>query len=452
MAILDERGLFWWHDEPIPDQQFAPDSSIGGLLKIEEDGQISLDLDLYLPNEHGPMSGIAQRGKPIGRCIQGILKVSGRRILLADVASKGGSFSTNKMSYEGYRAMQCIVSDTPFPPAKGPPKFDTLEIPLEGFEEWLRSGPINISRSDSNISITYEIPDDAVYQCEGEELLIRRQPKIETSGMPGTYAVSIRETASAILRFPQPLVLDQLVAQFTLMEDLFVILADSDYCLDWPWVSTDKEEEKFRFYFAKSRSRGAAEKPAHYKTPTNFRKIRDGFGLIWSEWKKKREQYGPGFYLYLGTRRGTKLYIEHRFVNLVWGLEAFHRRGNPSSMNARGPSLGARLFDVFSRIPIDLDEKRLRDFSATCAKRRNDISHFGGLRSGGSYSDFLKELNSLSGALSALSHALLLYEVGIEASAIKYWIFDSFRGGATKVYFYEVGLLDKSNMESPKQE
>ncbi|MDA9393123.1 hypothetical protein WN73_21680 [Bradyrhizobium sp. CCBAU 45394] len=53
--------------------------------------------------------------------------------------------------------------------------------------------------------------------------------------------------------------------------------------------------------------------------------MRDAFGDIWSNWKQKREEFGPGFYLYLGTRRGLSLYPEHRFVNLIWGIEAFHR-------------------------------------------------------------------------------------------------------------------------------
>ena len=50
------------------------------------------------------------------------------------------------------------------------------------------------------------------------------------------------------------------------------------------------------------------------------------FGAIWSRWKAMRDEFGPGFYLYLGLRRGMAMYIEHRFVNLIWGLEAFTAR------------------------------------------------------------------------------------------------------------------------------
>jgi hypothetical protein len=45
MAILEGRGLFWWADDPIPANQFAPNSCVSGLLKIDNDGSSSLELD-----------------------------------------------------------------------------------------------------------------------------------------------------------------------------------------------------------------------------------------------------------------------------------------------------------------------------------------------------------------------------------------------------------------------
>ena len=45
MNILEGRGLFWWHGEPLADRQFAPNSSVSGHLVIEKDGRASLELD-----------------------------------------------------------------------------------------------------------------------------------------------------------------------------------------------------------------------------------------------------------------------------------------------------------------------------------------------------------------------------------------------------------------------
>ncbi len=43
--MLNDRGIFWWSDTPIPDNQFAPDEAVAGLLTISDTGQISIELD-----------------------------------------------------------------------------------------------------------------------------------------------------------------------------------------------------------------------------------------------------------------------------------------------------------------------------------------------------------------------------------------------------------------------
>ena len=43
--ILQERGLFWWADHPVPSTQFAPDTSVFGELKINREGRVTLDLE-----------------------------------------------------------------------------------------------------------------------------------------------------------------------------------------------------------------------------------------------------------------------------------------------------------------------------------------------------------------------------------------------------------------------
>ena len=138
----------------------------------------------------------------------------------------------------------------------------------------------------------------------------------------------------------------------------------------------------------KSESKAVSPPPVVHECITNFIQLRDRFGDIWSEWKKKRETYGPGFYLYLGTRRGVRLYVENRFANLVFGLEAFHRRKYPPSEGTkldakikrilagvsrprdkkwledvldrtREPPLGQRLFATLREVPLGLDDTRL---------------------------------------------------------------------------------------------
>jgi hypothetical protein len=72
MAILEERGLFWSADEPVPEKQFAPDSCLAGLLTIDDDGQTRLDLDGYLPTPlDGAVRNLMQAANPAARVASG---------------------------------------------------------------------------------------------------------------------------------------------------------------------------------------------------------------------------------------------------------------------------------------------------------------------------------------------------------------------------------------------
>ena len=53
--------------------------------------------------------------------------------------------------------------------------------------------------------------------------------------------------------------------------------------------------------------------------------VRPYMESIVDNWREKRERLGPGFYMYLGTRRGAKSYVENDFSNMTMGLEALHR-------------------------------------------------------------------------------------------------------------------------------
>src|SRR5262249_17787911 len=114
-------------------------------------------------------------------------------------------------------------------------------------------------------------------------------------------------------------------------------------------------------------------------------------------------------------------------------------------------SLETRLFETLKVPPVGLDLERLQAFCRACAHRRNDISHFGGSRRDAAYSDFLKDLNIKSEALSVLYHALLLHELGISEQILKRWMFDSFCAGPIKMQLVEAGLLDRSAVQPVEQ-
>lgn len=169
-----------------------------------------------------------------------------------------------------------------------------------------------------------------------------------------------------------------------------------------------------------------------------------------------------------------ELYVENRFINLISGLEAMHRRKSaeteaPKALadkitrildqvrssndkkwlerqlaHAHEPKLQERLFDVFNTLPLGLAQEALREFCAECAKKRNDMAHFGGDRHAGDYQDFMLDLSKKSDALSYLYHAVLLLEIGIDADILNVHVYRGFRSTLIRHAFVDVGLLPKS--------
>jgi hypothetical protein len=231
MAILEGRGLFWWADDPTPAQQFAPNSSVAGLLKIDNDGSSSLELDGYLPSEHGgPMSALEHSELPADKCIRGLLKGSGQHILLVGLIQSGGQLTSNGISYNQYVASTCLVSENE--PVAANLAFKRLIVPLSGYEEWLKLRTIKTVRTKRTVSVKYKLPKKAYYRLSDGSLTI-------DFGLRGRFGteVSMKETASAHLKFAKPLDLDGMKTCYQIFADLLLLLTSTDYALDWPWVA-----------------------------------------------------------------------------------------------------------------------------------------------------------------------------------------------------------------------
>jgi hypothetical protein len=146
--ILRERGLFWWANQPVPPTQFAPDASVGGELRITMEGVITIDLDGFLTPGTHPFSLLDQSDDPSlkTRKIQGLLRQSSKWVLLSDLSRRGGRSATSNVSYEGFMALYCLVGDRSFPKHKRELAFRFVDVNLDGFEDWLRVGSIQIQR------------------------------------------------------------------------------------------------------------------------------------------------------------------------------------------------------------------------------------------------------------------------------------------------------------------
>lgn len=84
--------------------------------------------------------------------------------------------------------------------------------------------------------------------------------------------------------------------------------------------------------------------------------------------------YGPGFYLRFGALRSTSMYIEHGFVNLIWGIESLHRIAHP---DVKGSASESEMIEGFRKImeaqktTLNSDERRWFDRAMKLASEPN---------------------------------------------------------------------------------
>jgi hypothetical protein len=474
--ILEEHGLFWWRDDAVPTGCFAPENNQTGILRVTDDGRTTLDLSGMLTPGRHPLESMLSNERVLAEtaAIQGILRGTTKHVLLTGLHKGGSHFSSNGISYEAFSASKCLVGHEAFPPHPEPIQAATVEVELKGFEDWLRLRLIEYSRTaDNKVSAQFEPPANRRYAVVDGELELRYDIYAPPNVPYKLGSLEMRPVASLMLTPTVPIALDDAITRHLLFQDVLILLTDSDYAVDWPSVKLDASKPGYTLYFR--RHKNSAQPPKATECWTKFSEIADSLGNFYSEWKTKREIFGPAFYLYLGTRRGLTLFVEHRFANMVWGLESLHRRRNltvsgPSELlrekiarilervtnkndnkwlarklrDAWEPSLENRLFDLFKCLPLDLDPMGLRTFSKDCARLRNDISHFGGLREQSepeAYDKFVRQLSRRNDALSHLYHCLLLQEIGVADEISKRHTFEGPVSYPIKSGLTEFGLV-----------
>lgn len=465
-CILKERGYFWWNEQCIPDGAFAPSGCVVGTLTVDGNGKSRLELDGVLDDGRNNRIETLFWQNLSKKCIQGILKDSNQSVLLLGLRSAGKRFTGNGISCENFEAASCLVGSQEFSPEEL--KFDKLEIKLTGFEEWLGLRNIKFSQSQTCISVEYNLPCADSYRLDDGTLKI----KYENTGLgfdaytSQTNKINFEEIAILQFEPTQRYLLDEMRNEYVLMQELFILLTGSNYSLDWPCLKIGNLS--YRYYF-EGYTRSVAV-PRRYECLTEFSQLKSEFGSIVCKYKEKRNELRAGFNLYLAVRRGIDMYVEHRFVSLIWGLESMHREKPPEknpkleekvkriigSINgekdkcwlegklkhATEPQLKDRLLDLFSsfELPFGIDKGRLQLFCEECAKARNKVSHSGEISNNNNRDD-LVGLDRKSAIFEYLYHAILLLEIGISpdlleqdlsnvhySTGAKYWLREALIG------------------------
>lgn len=460
--ILEKRGHFWWHGEKTPRGRFNPPFGVPGILTILEDGRARLRVtDSLLRSK---LSGIGSLNRSDldgnfeafkGKSIAGKIDGESRCVYLKSIVYRALSPMVDGKQSEQFDSDLCMVGDTAMTRSAKSLRFTKLSISLAGLEQW-REGEVLIAseeRADrenrsrdmsyATAPIEYELEDGRIsLRSEVHCTALENLPYREVAFRQYDWLEFERTKASS------PEVLRQ---EFGHFEEFLAILTGIYYSLDWPQISMNinGKVETFRLYFWRNIDKGRS--PETFTLWTTFRQTRDAFGTLYSNWKKKRTEYGPGVYLYLGELRNRPMYIEHRFVNLIWGIESLHRGMNPGTKVSKSqtkiiegilskatgltsgerkwldrqlgmsiePQLDHRIATTFAKLPWKIAREGLVAFAERCRIRRNNISHYGGSEDRTENRDtFLREIMELTEALTLLYHAALLQEIGLDEKTL----------------------------------
>jgi ApeA N-terminal domain 1 len=479
MNLLEERGVFWWNDEPIPKGDLAPSTCVAGQLIVEEKGRSRLELDGNLPHSvNNSLKPVGFDLMPEGTAIRGILKEKTQHVLLSALRRSGHRFSNIGMSYETFRAENCIVGDNPFPPGDTFSQLRSLEIDLTGFEAWLGLRSIDCIGKRSSITVNYKKPKDLVYPLNDGKLSIRYRINWPFKWQRKGHSLTLNELAILHYDFSAPRTLEDTKVQYHRLEEWLILMTNSEHSPSWPEITVKNKNFRYNFYFF--RERNTTPPPGMLDCYPRFALVREHLGKLFAAWKENRDKYGSAFVLYVASRRGFRLYTENRFINFIWAMESYHRTkfapavtepaAQPSNLDKKVQrilnqiarpkdrnwveerlqhvevGLKERITQVIMSLPLKLERGRCEQFGEECGQRRNDLSHYGGRRDNTSpYDDFHGDLYRKSDALFYLLHVLILQELGIDADILHQFVYSQGpRSFNIKHAFAAAGLLDES--------
>jgi hypothetical protein len=442
--IIDRRGLFWRGDLSVPEGQFAHDSCISGTLTIDVNGSIELKLDgVFQFNDE--RRRLPAEPLPPDFQIAGILFETNERVRLFDILpNSGGGWSTNGPAFEILWPLICFVGLPGSALGTAPFEIKSLSFPLKGYEDWLWLRNVSQKKDDTGFALSYSLPTDLAYELSSGKLEIIFDVTLHGFGIP--YASPQIEEQVFFKYTPNIACTVARAAELSrYFDDLFLILTDIDDHLQWPEAIEAGGDNHLTCYYYR-RLPARKRNSSYFNLWTTFPQIKEQLGVFVDNWLRKREELGSAFYMYTGTRRAPSIYSEHKFMSFVLGLESLHRRTAVQGSelkekierilasvedkkdknwlkgrlkNAHEPSLEQRLYEVLSKLPIAFEKKELCKFAKRCADRRNELSHFAGMRDANKQRTFYDELQLLTQPLDFLYHAVILQEVGLSPEMLQ---------------------------------
>ena len=493
-TIIEVEGSFWWLGEEIPEGRSVPSTALSGTLTISGNGLAKLTV-----------TGSLMSSPPVGLDTKGRFAAINDVQVLQDrtIAGRGERFQTiflrnivariaghrSENGIEVFEAGFSLVGHNNDRQQRSELAFSRLSIELRGLEQWSWNDRIIVNDvvpdQAENSQMVRWAAQTVGYPVEAGQ--IRFRTNIHCDRLPGVQhrEISFRQHDWIDYLPDSPLSPDQLKQEFGYIEEFLSLLFGTYYYLDWPQLANGTDaslDESYTLYFWRHKE---DMKPLErYELWTIFPQIEKTFGSMYVAARGKRKEYGPAFYLRLGALRSSSMYIEHRFINFIWGIESLHRAMRPNAngssreiemiehfmeklrdvltANSRArkwfqralkmahePQLKDRIIEIFSKLPWAIESKSLGVFAQRCADRRNDLSHYGGPRQYREASNeaFLQDLQSLNEALSVLYHGALLQEIGLNDEILRQALLHPLTGNRIRWALEHAGLTIASHLQ-----
>ena len=336
MRIKEEfkrLGYFW-----LPSK---PREAVPGTLSISDGGNIELEVLHRLGEMRTPFGGVGfGRGRG-GKRIVGHIE-NNKIVTLDDCFYKriGGGIGISKSLIHVGRVFINVKYDEGEPTV-----FKTLTFSVEGIDEWVGISGIefDLHHEEHAATISYQHPAEiSLNLANGMQLLITfglgtRISRIKEARISQkTYFTLISQDARE---------LDDFISVVRKITHFLCFAMNQTVSLDGMEATSDDLRQDIGegrtspipikiYYPSWPYSKDGQE--TYRSELFKFEEIQNDAERIINNWIEAYEQIAPTFNLYFLAKMGMQTYLEERFLALVQGLEAYHRRASNKRQRVKG--------------------------------------------------------------------------------------------------------------------
>lgn len=448
MEDIEFEGL-WWLPE-------TPETRIPGTLAFSPDSGVSLDLfgSLKDPGDHiatvqreladpGMVLGLSSKGKPVTlwRCWEKRKKVN-----LAGFTKT--SFHADIVLVGAY--LEGIEEA----------RFTKMSAEYRHLDEWAGISGFSLKIPDNHAThpmvIEHKRPATVAASVEGARLAVEVKATLrDTSGLVGEAAIVQRTWAS--VEYPEARRFEELHETLHRLRNFLTLgVGGTVEPLAVQGVAESGGEQPVDIYYRLAGAKGRASPDKKVHRAEMLFTLGDLGGDLESflgNWFGKAERLGPVYDLYFATAYGSPAYLDDRFLSLVQGVEAYHRRALgttelPEEEHERRleeivsavphthkrwlcgklaysnePSLRKRLLEIMHREPevmkpiFGSSGKERKGFVNKVVDTRNYFTHYDESKKESAATG--RQLYEITERLKSVLEASLVREIGLEGDRLK---------------------------------